>query len=117
MNRGPISPPPIDTIDIDATLAEIEECEFVSLPALGERIGMTARARTYAITEGLIEHAPLTARKAGYRVTQDEALTILLAAVLAVAAGVAIVVMLRGVKQSGLTGEAAAVTLRSMTLQ
>jgi hypothetical protein len=115
IRRGPSVRPKVDTLDIPALLADIEAREFVALPDLGSKIGMGKEARKFAIHEGVISPAaPLVHRRDGYKVTRDEALTILLAAALAVAAGVAIVVMLRGVKQTGLTGEVAAATLRQM---
>lgn len=105
----------MSALDIPAILADIEAREFVSLPALGAKIGMGDQSRKFAIREGLIRPEPLEYRGMGYTVKRDEALTLLLAAALAIAAGVAIAVMLRGVKQTGLTGEAAASALRTMT--
>lgn len=116
--HGAFVAPSVDVLDVAALLAEIERHELISLPRLGAQIGLGEQSRKYAIRKGLIETAgPLAVenRYKGYAIKQDEAMTLLLAAALAVAAGVAIAVMLRGVKQAGLTGEAAASALRSIS--
>lgn len=102
-------------MNVARMLAEIEAREFTSLPRLGDQIGMGEQSRKYAIREGLIKPEPLGKRCDGYKVNRDEALTLLLAAALAIAAGVAIAVMLRGMRNSGLTGAAAETALRAMT--
>lgn len=115
IKRGALAPPKVDTVDVAGILADIEAREVVSLPELGAKIGMGEQSRKFAIREGLIEPEPLTSRREGYKVNQNEALTLLLAAALALAAGVAIAVMLRGCKATGLTGEVAGTALRNMT--
>jgi hypothetical protein len=117
VRHGMFTAPKVDALHVAEVLAEIEAREFVSLPALGKQLGMGEQARKYAIREGLINPEPLdiSKRYEGYKVNRDEAFTLLLAAALAIAAGVAIAVMLRGVKGSGLTGGAAETVLRTMT--
>jgi hypothetical protein len=108
-------PPKVDVLHVAEVLAEIEAAEFHSLPRLGEAIGMGNQARKYAIHEGLIKPEPLVARREGYKVNRDEAITLLFAAALALAAGVAIAVMLRGVRESGMPVSVVETALRSMT--
>jgi hypothetical protein len=111
-----LAAPKVDALPLAKILADIEGREVVSLPELGARIGMGEQSRKYAIRAGLITPtAPVVNRREGYKITRDEAFTLLLAAALAVAAGVAIAVMLRGCKSAGLTGAAAASALRNMT--
>src|SRR5262249_555194 len=110
--RGALVPPKVDPLHLPEALANIQPPQFHSLRALGAQIGLGGPARRYAIREGLIKPEPLGKRCDGYRVNRDEALTLLLAAALAIAAGVAIAVMLRGLKNSGLTGTAAETVLR-----
>jgi hypothetical protein len=113
--HGVLAAPKVDALPVAAVIAEIEAAEFHSLPALGAQFGLGDQARKYLVREGLIQPEPLKSRHEGYRVNRDEAFTLLLAAALAIAAGVAIAVMLRGVKGAGLTGAAAEGVLRSMT--
>ena len=109
-------PPKVDAVPVAELLADIEGREVVSLPELGARIGMGEQSRKYAIRAGLITPAaPVVNRREGYKITRDEACTLLLAAALALAAGVAIAVMLRGCKAAGLTGAVAATALHGMT--
>jgi hypothetical protein len=118
IRRGSLVPPKVPALSVAELVADIEGREVVSLPELGKAIGMGEQARKYAIRSGLITPtAPLApgARHAGHTVARDEAFTLVLAAALAVAAGVAIAVMLRGCKVAGLTGAAALEALRAMT--
>jgi hypothetical protein len=88
----------------------------VRLRDLSSLIGWTETGQRYAVRTGLLEAEKVrNAPGQPYRITSDEACTLLLAALLALAAGVAIAVMLRGVKGAGLTGDAAAATIRSMS--
>lgn len=113
--HGVFAPPKVDDLHVPDLLAEIEAREFTSLPELGAKIGMGNQSRKYAIRVGLIEPEPLKSRQHGYEVSRNEALTLLLAAALAIAAGVAIAVILRGLKETGLTGDVASAALRAMT--
>jgi hypothetical protein len=112
--HGVLAAPRIDSLDVAAILAELEQGELVRLPEFGPKIGMGEQARKYAIREGLIDATPGRCRSEGYSVTRDEAVTLLLAAVLAIAAGVAVAVTLRGMKGAGLTGAAAAAALAAL---
>ena len=113
--RGAHVPPKVDALHVAEVLAEIEGREFHSLPRLGETLGLGEQARKHLVREGLIHPEPLVKRCDGYKVNRDEAITLLFAAALALAAGVAIAVMLRGIKESGLPVSIAETALRSMT--
>jgi hypothetical protein len=116
VGRGVFVPPRIDgPLDVAAILADIERREFMPLPELGAKIGLGEQARKHAIHEGLIDANKRPSRLGGYTVSRDEAITLLLAAALAIAAGVAIATMLRGIKGAGVTGAAAAAALQAMT--
>jgi hypothetical protein len=114
--RGLWTPPAVESIDGRAILGTIERSGgYVRLPDISQQIGWTRTGRQYAIREGLLEAEQVrNARGKPYRLTSDEAATLLLAAMLALAAGVAIAVMLRGVKGAGVTGAAAAAAIRNM---
>jgi hypothetical protein len=115
ITRGAHVPPKVDALHVAEIIAEIEKREFHSWPRLGEQVGLGEQARKHIVREGLIQPEPLVKRCEGYKVNQDEAWKLLLAAALAIAAGVAIAVMLRGIKESGLPASAAQAALRSMT--
>lgn len=120
LRRGLAAPPILDSPpDVSRILAQIEQREFIPLAPLAEQLGISEQTRQRAIREGLIETAPVKAPdcRGHLRVRQverDEALSLLLAAVLAFAAGVAVVVMIKAVKGAGLSGAAAAATLANM---
>jgi hypothetical protein len=99
-----------------AILRDIEQADAdrVRLYTISRRIGWDKAEQSRAISAGLLEVQGLGGRGNPYTVTQDEARTLLLAAVLAAAAGVAIAAMLRGVKGAGLTGPAAAAVVRQI---
>jgi hypothetical protein len=104
------------TFDVAAILRDLEraEAERVQLADLSRRIGWSYAQQSKAISSGALEaERDLSDRRHPYLITRDEATTLLLAAVLALAAGVAIAAMLRGVKGAGLVGPAAAAALRS----
>jgi hypothetical protein len=108
--------PPTVPIDGPTVLEQLEHDDYVWLREFSERIGWTDQGRRYAVREGLLEAEKIrNAPGQPYRITSDEACTLLLAALLALAAGVAIAVMLRGVKGAGLTGDAAAAVIRNMS--
>ena len=114
--RSGFRAPPVTSFDGRAILEQIERDKWVGLRDFSERIGWTDTGRRYAIREGLLEAEKVrNAPGQPYRITRDEACTLLFAAMLALAAGVAIAVMLRGVKGAGLTGGAAAAAIRSTT--
>jgi hypothetical protein len=104
-----------DAIDAAAILRDIEqaEAERVRLADLSRRIGWDKSLQSRALAEGLLEAERSPGRGHPYTITRDDAVTLLLAAVLAFAAGVAIASMLRGLKAQGVTGDLAADVLRT----
>lgn len=100
------APPKVGAVDVQAILADIAARARVSLPELGARIGMDEQARAYAVREGLIETMPERGPRNSYMIPPEEARRLLLAAVLAIGAGVALTIMLRGVKGAGLSSPA-----------
>jgi hypothetical protein len=93
---------------------EQAEADRIQLADLSRRIGWSYAQQSKAISTGALEAERLeTDRRYPYVITQDEALTLLLAAVLAVAAGIAIVAALRGLKGAGVTGQLAADVLHA----
>jgi hypothetical protein len=95
------------TIDAAAILRDIDqaEAERVRLADLSRAIGWSRAQQSKAIAAGLLEAEPGSGPGHPYTVSKDEARTLLLAAILAIAAGVAIAIMLRGVKGAGLSGD------------
>ena len=115
LRRGLWSPPVVGKINGPAILGEIGNSPYVRLRDLSPRIGWTPTGQKYAIREGLLEAEHTRGPRSSYLITKDEACTLLLAAMLALAAGVAIAVMLRSCKGAGITGAAAAAAIRNMT--
>lgn len=111
---GAFRPPRFDPADAPAILASIDQAATVRLTELRSRLGLTANVQNKLIAGGLLEAEHLPGRGAPYVVTRDEAFTLLLGVVLAVFAGVALGVMMRGVKGAGLTGDLAAEVLRGL---
>ena len=108
------TPPRFDPTSTAAILRDIDRApERVRLADLSPRLGVTPKTQNTVIREHLLEAERLGGRGNPYAITRDEARTLLLAVVLAAAAGIALAVMLRGVKGAGLTGSVAAEVLRS----
>jgi hypothetical protein len=104
------------TIDAAGILRDLEheQAEAVRLADLSRRIGWSYAQQSKAISTGVLEAKRLEAdRRLPYVITHDEAITLLLAAVLAVAAGIAIAAALRGLKGAGVTGQLAADVLHA----
>lgn len=108
------TPPRFDLACTGAILRDLDRApERVRLADLSPRLGLTPKTQNTVIRAHLLEAEHLGGRGNPYAISRDEARTLLLAVVLAVAAGVALSVMLRGVKDAGLVGTAAAAALRS----
>lgn len=113
LRRGLWSPPVVD-FSARAILSDIDQCPYVRLRDISPRIGWTPTGQKYAIREGLLEAEQVRGPGSPYLITKDEACMLLLAAALALAAGMAIAVMLRSVKGAGITAAAAAAAIRNM---
>lgn len=85
-----------------ALLRELPEGEVIPMPWVRERVGWSPREQSYAVTSGAIRPLPGWGPHKSYQVTRDDATLILVAAALAVAAGVAIVAMIRAIQGTGL---------------
>lgn len=110
-----MAPPVVAEIDGPALLAEIDAADDgVRLVELRPKIGLTERAQAHLIAAELLETVPGHKRHEGYVVTKDEARVLLLGALLALAAGVAIATMLRGLKGAGIVGIVAAEAIRNL---
>jgi hypothetical protein len=97
-----------------ALLDELPSGPVVSLPEVRKLVGWTRREQSYAVTAGLIRPLPERAGYGGgYQVTRDDAVLILVAAALALAAGVAIVVMIRAIRGAGLDPVALATSMQT----
>lgn len=89
--------------EMTAAVRELDPDTPVRLSHVSRAIGWSADAQSDAIKAGAVDPLPIPpAGRRGYMVSRDEALTILAAAILALAAGVAVVAVLRGVKATGL---------------
>jgi hypothetical protein len=106
---------PTTTLAAAAILRDLEqaEAERIKLADLSRRIGWDKASQSHAVTEGLLDARRLGGPGNPYGITRDDAITLLLAALLAVAAGVAIAAMLRGLKAQGVTGDLAAEVLHA----
>lgn len=91
-----------------ALLAELPDAEVIPLPFVRDRIGWTRDQQSYAVESGVIHPIDKRGKAGCYQVTRDDAVTILIAAALAFAAGVAVVIMIRAIQGSGLNAQALA---------
>jgi len=93
---------------IPGLLTDLPDTEVIPLPFVRDRIGWTRDAQYQAVKEGAIRPLPQRGKAGCYQVTRADAVEILIAAALAFAAGVAVVVMLRGIQGAGLNASALA---------
>jgi hypothetical protein len=85
--------------------------ERVLLAEVGEAVGMDASSRSRAVKDGSVHPVGRAGLGGGYVITRDDALLIVIAAMVAVAAGIAVVTALRGLAGSGLSGSTLAAAL------
>lgn len=89
-------------------LADLPDAEVIPLPLIRERVGWNRQQQHHAIEVGAIRPVEKRGKAGCYQVTRDDAVLILIAAALALAAGVAVVAMLRGIQGAGLDAAALA---------
>lgn len=89
-------------------LADLPDAEVIPLPLIRDRIGWTRDAQSLAVKQGAIRPIEKRGKDGCYQVTRDDAVMILVAAALALAAGVAVVVMIRAIQGAGLDATALA---------
>ncbi len=85
-----------------ALLADLPDAEVIPLPFIRERVGWNRQQQHHAVELGAIRPIEKRGKAGCYQVTRDDAIEILVAAALAVAAGVAVVIMLRAIQGAGL---------------
>lgn len=83
-------------------LADLPETDVIPLPLIRDRIGWTRDTQHDAISQGVIRPVEKRGKAGCYQVTRDDAVEILVAAALALSAGVAVVAMLRAIQGAGL---------------
>lgn len=93
---------------IPGILSKLPDAEVIPLPVVRELAGWDRDAQSDAVKEGLIRPIDQRGKANCYQVTRDDAALILVAAVLAFAAGVAVIAMLRGLQGAGLDAAALA---------
>lgn len=97
-----------------ALVAQLPDADEIPLPVVraivnGHLGPWDAQAQSYAVKSGVIDTAPYRHGQGhAYVVGRDEAILILVAAILAFAAGVAVVSMIRAIKTTGLSAQALA---------
>ena len=91
-----------------ALLADLPDAEVIPLPFVRDRIGWSREQQSYAVRSGVIHPVGRAGIGGGFTVTRDDAVMILVAAALALAAGVAVVVMIRAIQGAGLNAQALA---------
>lgn len=98
---------------VTEVLAPFEGDDLIGLPDLGERlqdllgVNMDAAARNHAVEKGLICPLDKRGRNGRYMITRQDAVFLVIAAIMAAGAGLAIVTVLRGLR--ALPADAAAV--------
>lgn len=98
-------------MSIADVLAPYSGRDLIPLPEIGRAVGLDAPRQTYAVTKGLIHPADKRGPNGRYLVTRDEAVFILTAAALALAAGIAIVTMIRTLRAAGAKVSGSAITI------
>lgn len=83
-------------------LTDLPDAEVIPLPLIRDRIGWTRDAQSLAISQGVIRPVEKRGKAGCYQVTRDDAIEILVAAALAIVAGIAVVAMLRAIQGAGL---------------
>jgi hypothetical protein len=83
-------------------LADLPDTEVIPLPFVRDRIGWKRDQQSYAVESGVIHPIEKRGKAGCYQVTREDAVLILVAASLAFAAGVAVVTMIRAIKDAGL---------------
>jgi hypothetical protein len=91
-----------------ALLAGLPDTDPVPLPLVRDRIGWNREQQSYAVRSGVIRPVSKRGRAGCYQVTRDDAVLILIAAAIALAAGVAVVAMIRAIQEAGLDASALA---------
>lgn len=91
-----------------ALLADLPDAEVIPLPIIRDRIGWTRDQQSYAVETGAIRPIDKRGKAGCYQVTRDDAVMILIAAAIALAAGVAVVMVIRGIRDAGLNAPALA---------
>lgn len=112
----------VTTISPAELMARFGDSELIPLPELGEPIGLDRSRRDYAVTRGIIKTAQdRNTSRAGrpngcHMVTREEAMLILAAAALAAAIGVALVTVIRTLRNSGcsVTAEGLLIPLKGL---
>lgn len=103
-------------MSVSDVLAPWQGQPLVPLPDLGAAVGLDRGRQVYAIEKGIIKPAPKKGPNGRYMVTWDEAVLIAAAAILAVAAGVALVTMIRSLRGAGAEIGAGGITIPVGTL-
>lgn len=103
-------------IDPAEALAPFGDADVIPLPDVANYVGMQRNTRTYAVEKGIIHTttgpgAAGRGRAGSYVVTRDEALLIIVSAALAATIGVAVVTVIRTLRNSGASITADSVTI------
>jgi hypothetical protein len=89
-------------IDAQELLAKLPEGDEVLLPEVGDIVGWDYAERTYAVRSGTVHALPKPPGQRTYRLSRDEAILVVIACGLALAAGIAICSAIRAIRASGL---------------
>jgi hypothetical protein len=96
------------SVTAQALLAGLPDADPIPLPLVRDRIGWSIRQQSYAVRAGVIRPVSQRGRAGCYQVARDDAVLILVAAAIALAAGVAVVAMIRAIQEAGLDASALA---------
>lgn len=112
------------TLDPVSALEHLTDDELIPLPILADSIGLNRGQRDYAVRKGIIKtaQAPKTSRAGRpngcHMVTKEEGLLLLACAALASAIGIALVTVVRTLRDSGcrITPDGLLVPLQGLSL-
>lgn len=92
-------------------LAEWEGREVIPLPDLGARVGLDRGRQEYAIRKGIIHPSGKRGANGRHTVTWDEAALIVAAALLAALGGIALVTLIKSLREVGAQVTPAGITI------
>ncbi len=98
-------------MSVTETLARWEGRETVPFPDVARAVGLDRNHIAYAVTKGIIEPEPERGPCNAYMIRWDDVVLIVVAAAIAAAAGIAVMTVIRSLRQSGAMVTPAGVTI------
>ena len=98
-------------MSVTETLAQWEGRDAVPFPEVARAVGLDRNHIIYAVNKDIIRPLPKRGPSNAYMVRWDDVVLIVVAAAIAAAAGIAVMTVIRSLRQSGATVTPAGVTI------